>query len=116
VYLATVHISGHHLSFNSPRCTQHFWLSLAAGVPWLIDQAGSQLLRYLPAAQGGSNRWDLPGGGCTDLAVSASGLVAAVCRNRVRMARVTGRVFSSSTQLRGCVLRWMHPGKHRMQN
>ena len=61
-----------------------------AGVAWLINQAGSHLLRYLPAAQGGSNRWDLPGGGCTDVAVSGSGLVAAVCRNQVLVARVTG--------------------------
>ncbi|PRW60393.1 type 1 secretion target domain-containing [Chlorella sorokiniana] len=67
------------------------------GVAWLIDQAGSQLVRYLPASQGGSNRWDLPGGSCTDVAVSSSGLVAVVCSSRVLVARVTADVARFAT-------------------
>ncbi|PRW60571.1 rhamnose-binding lectin-like [Chlorella sorokiniana] len=56
------------------------------GQAWLINQAGSQLVRYAPASQGVSSRWDLPGGGCTSVAISSISLVAAVCDNRVLVA------------------------------
>lgn len=63
---------------------------LAAGVAWLVDQSGGTIVRYLPDTQGGSTRWTVPAGGCTDLAFGGGGLVAAVCDKVAYLLRPAG--------------------------